>query len=101
MRLPAYGREIALLLRAGRRPIGGSIVVTTQWELCRDCARVVCPPDVPAENFDFSFLRGQEVMVVVPAAHEEFGHRLLIAVRRATPKLAILLVAHDAKREAA
>lgn len=99
-RLPAYAREIVMLLRAGRRPIDG-IVVTTSWDLGRAYARVVCPPDVPPECFDLSFLRGQRVMIVVPEAHEELGHRLHTAVRSAHPKLATLYVMRDGQRGAA
>ncbi len=98
MRLPAYGREIALLLRAGRRPIGGTIVVTTRWEYARAFARVVTPPEIPPEEFDLSFLRAQEIIVVVPEEHEELGHRLLASVLRAMPKRAVLLVKRDGQR---
>lgn len=100
MRAPAYGREIATLLRAGRRPLGGSIIVTTRWDFARAFARVVTPPEIPPEEFDLSFLRAQEVMVVVPQAHEELGYRLLTCVRRAGPRRAVLIVEHESSRAA-
>ena len=92
MRLPAFGREIATLLRAGRQPRSGRIIVTTLWSYATGTARVVCPPEIPPEHFDMRFLQRQEVVVVVPEEHEEIGHRLLAAVRRVSPKRAVLIV---------
>ena len=99
MRLPAFGREVAMLLRAGRRPVSGRIVVTTLWNYATKTAHVVCDPSIPPEHFDMRFLQRQEVVVVVPEEHEEIGHRLLAAVRRASPKRALLIVYHHDGRK--
>src|SRR5664279_3851899 len=76
-RLPAYGRRLRDALEAGYRPwkAGGGIIVTTDWNNARafDPARLVCPPDEPIAGYDFSFLRGLEVLVIVPEADELRG----------------------------
>jgi hypothetical protein len=95
LRLPAFGREVALLLRAGRRPIGNTIIVTTNWNFSTAFVRVVCPTDVPATAFDFSFLRGQQTIVLVPLRDLNAGRLLLACVRRAFPIRALLCVCCD------
>jgi hypothetical protein len=92
LRLPAYGREVATLLRSGRRPIGGTIIVTTRWDFSTAFVRVVCPPDQSAGSFDFSFLRDQEVIVLVSALEFEAGQSLLARIRQSRPRRALLCV---------
>src|SRR5579862_472376 len=95
-RLPAFGRRLKTALDAGMRPAkgGGSIIVTSDWDYARafDPGRVVCPPEDGADEYDFAFLNGCEVVVLVPERDEPHGRRLLARIRDAGAKLAVLSV---------
>jgi len=95
-RLPAYGRQLKAALDAGLRPVkgGGTIIVTTEWNYARafDPGRVVCPPDDSPSDYDFAFLNGCEVVVLVPELDEPRGRQLLDCIRDAGAKLAVLSV---------
>src|SRR5690348_3721852 len=92
-RLPAYGRQLEAALDYGMRPAlgGGSIIVTSDWNYARafDPGRVVCPPEDSPDDYDFAFLNGCEVVVLVPERDEPFGRRLLDRIRGAGAKLAV------------
>ena len=93
-RLPAYGRRLRDALRAGLRPCkgGGTIVVTTQWDYaCAfDPGRLVCPTDTPATSYDFAYLVGCPVVVVVPRHEQVFGESLAAVIRDAGASLVVL-----------
>lgn len=95
-KLPAYGRALKAALTAGLRPrkAGGGIVVTTDWNYARafDPGRIVCPPGEPVERYDFSFLAGCPVVVVVPARDERYGELLVAHLRDAGASLVVLAV---------
>lgn len=95
-RLPAFGRRLRAALEAGYRPWkgGGCVIVTSHWDFARgfDPGRVVCPPDEPVDNFDFAFLRGLEVLVLVPEADDIHGEALLAAIHSAGAALGHLTV---------
>jgi len=52
----------------------------------------VCPPEDGADEYDFAFLNGCEVVVLVPERDEPHGRRLLARIRDAGAKLAVLSV---------
>jgi hypothetical protein len=90
-RLPAYAGEVAQLLREGRRPRRGLIVVSTEWRFVSGpFVCVVCPRDTPPSTFDFAFLRGQDVLVLVPTADAPIGEQILEQIRAARPKHVML-----------
>ena len=95
-RLPAFGRRLRAALDAGYRPRkgGGSVMVTSHWDFARafDPARVVCPPGEPVDDYDFTFLRGLEILVLVPKADELHGKALCTAIRNAGATLVHLAV---------
>lgn len=95
-RLPAYGRRLKAALDRGMKPRRGSggIVVTTRWDYARafDPARVVCPPGDPLDGYDFRFLRGRDVVVLVPAADEICGEELRAVISDAGASLVVLVV---------
>mgnify|MGYP000950580429 CR=1 FL=1 len=95
-RLPAFGRALRDAFKAGLSPckLGGGVVVVSSWDDARGAApaRVVCPPDEPAESFDFSFLAGLDVLVLVPLADELHGEALAAAIRDAGAALVVLAV---------
>lgn len=95
-RLPAFGRQLRDALEAGYLPgkLGGGVLVTSSWNTSRGCdpARVVAPPTRPACSYDFRFLRGLEVVVLVPASDEAFGQELRSAVATGGASLAVLAV---------
>ncbi len=95
-RLPAFGRRLRDAVEAGYRPLnaGGGIVVTTSWRYARafDPGRIVCPPCEPAAEFDFGFLRGCEIIVLVPEVDEVHGEALVTAIRNAGALLVVLAV---------
>lgn len=95
-RLPAYGRRLRDALEAGYRPwkAGGSIIVTTAWNYARgfDPARLVCPSDERIAEYDFAFLRGLEVLVLVPESDELHGEALRTAIFNAGAALVVLAV---------
>ena len=95
-RLPAYGRELSAALLAGYRPVpgGGCVIVTTRWDYATAFSpgRLVCPPDVPARAYDFAFLRGVEVAVVVPPCHRTYGEAVRAEIEAAGAALVVLAV---------
>jgi len=95
-RLPAYGRRLRDVIDAGYRPRkgGGAVIVTTDWDYARsfDPGRVVCPPDVPAAEWNFRFLRGCDAVVLVPECDEILGEALVAAILDAGATLAVLAV---------
>ena len=98
-RLPAYGRSLKAHLTAGLRPIagGGAIVVTTEWSYATPFARLVCSPDFPPDRWDFSYLRGTEVIVLVPQRYRSIGKGLTERVRQAGAALVVLAVNAEAQ----
>ena len=94
-RLPAFGRALRDGINAGLRPhkLGGGVVVVSRWDDAQGAApaRVVCPPDEPAASFDFSFLAGLDVLVLVPLADELHGEALAAAIRDAGAALVVLV----------
>jgi len=93
-RLPAYGRQLKAALDAGLRPRtgGGTIIVTTEWDYARAFSpgRVVCPPSDPPEDFDFAFLNGCEVIVLVHERDQPHGEALLACVKESGARAASL-----------
>jgi hypothetical protein len=100
-RLPAYGRQLKAALDSGYRPRkgGGTIIVTNDWSYARyfDGGRVVCPPNDSPDEYDFSFLNGCEIVVLVHERHEPHGRALLARILEAGPKLAALSVNREIK----
>ena len=98
-RLPAYGRAAKARLVAGLRPVagGGAIVVTTDWDYATPFARLVCAPEEPMDRWDFSYLRGTEVIILVPERYRLIGQHLTEQVRLAGAALAVLVVNVDAQ----
>jgi hypothetical protein len=96
-RLPAYGRDIKVGLAAGLRPVfgGGGFIVTTHWDYAKPFARLICRPDVPVREWDFSFLRGCEVLVLVPEVHRVIGAELQARLKEAKASLVVLSVVQE------
>lgn len=98
-RLPAYGRRLRAALDAGYRPRfgGGAVIVTTEWDFARsfDPGRVVCPSNVLAAGWDFRFLIGCDVVVLVPECDEILGEALVASIRDAGARLVVLAVAPE------
>ena len=97
-RLPAYGRSVKSRLESGLRPIvgGGTIVVTTEWNYAAPFTRLVCSPEIRTDNWDFSYLRGVDVVVLVPHEHRLVGERLSECIRQAHANLVVLAVNPEA-----
>lgn len=95
-RLPAFGCALRDAINAGLRPhkLGGGVLVASGWDDAKAAApaRVVCPSPEPAESFDFSFLAGLEVLVLVPQSDELYGEALAAAIRDAGAALVVLAV---------
>jgi hypothetical protein len=74
-------------------------VVTSDWGYARGFApgRVVVPPDEPAGEFDFGFLRGCDVVVVVPEADQVHGEALRAAIQYAGARLVALAVNRESE----
>lgn len=95
-RLPAYARQLKAALDDGLRPLtgGGGIVVTSEWHYASafDPGRVVCPATDSPDDFDFSFLTGCDVVVLVPERDEAHGRALAARIREAGAALTYLAV---------
>ena len=100
-RLPAYGRRLKAALDAGYRPVKGrgTVIVTSEWNYATafNPGRVVCPPEDSPEDYDFTFLNGCEVVVLVPERDELHGRALLSRVQKDGAKLAVLSVNRTAE----
>jgi hypothetical protein len=95
-RLPAFGRMLRDAFNAGLRShkLGGAVVVVSSWDDAKAAApaRVVCPASEPPDSFDFAFLAGLDVLVLVPLADELHGEALAAAIRDAGAALVVLAV---------
>ena len=98
-RLPAFGRRLRAAFDAGYGPWkgGGSVIVTTRWDYARafDPGRVVCPSGEPVDGYDFAFLQGCDVIVLVPQADEIQGEALAASIRNAGASLVVPAVNRD------
>ena len=98
-RLPAYGRRLRDAIQAGYRPCkgGGGVIVTSDWTFARAFhpARVVCPPGEAPESFDFGFLRGIDVCVLVPEVDVLHGEALRTALLSAGAALVALAIVRE------
>jgi hypothetical protein len=100
-RLPAFGRRLRDAIEVGYMPWkgGGCIVVTTEWDYARgfDPGRVVCPSGEPVDAYDFTFLHGCDVIVLVPEADEIQGEALTAAIRSVGASLVVLSIDRGAQ----
>ena len=100
-RLPAFGRYLREALMGGYRPekAGGGIVVTSDWNYARAFhpGRLVCPPSDPVDDIDFGFLRGCDVLVIVPEADVLHGEALRAAIRDAGAAVVVLTVNRESE----
>ncbi|HEY3179634.1 MAG TPA: hypothetical protein VGL25_12220 [Casimicrobiaceae bacterium] len=83
-------------LDAGLRPStgGGSIIVSSEWGYATafNPGRVVCPPEDSPDDYDFAFLNGCEVIVLVHERDELHGRALLNHLEEAGAKLVVLSI---------
>lgn len=92
MKLPAWGKALLDLRKAGQRP-AFPVVVTDDWQIAYlvrdrlDWFALVCDP--PAQRRDLSMLLDLEVMVVHSGKPEEVG-AMVSAVRAARPRKVVL-----------
>jgi hypothetical protein len=97
--LPAFGRQLKAAIEAGLRPRtgGGGVIVTSEWNYALAFApgRVVCPPDCDAEAYDFEFLCGLDVLVLVRERDRHFGEALRDRIRASGARVAILLAVRE------
>lgn len=98
-RLPAYGRQIKAALDAGLRPRtgGGTIIVTSEWNYARASSpgRVVCPPSDHPEEYDFAFLNGCEVIVLVHERDQVHGEALFARIKDSGAKRTTLSIVRE------
>lgn len=99
IRLPAYGKQVRANIDSGRRPLagGGAVIVTTRWNYAKGFVRLVCEPYESATRWDLRFLRGCEVVVLVPECDRAVGEQLTQCVRGAGAKLVVLSVVEEAQ----
>jgi hypothetical protein len=79
-RLPANGRSIRAEILAGRRPRvgGGCITVKTDWKIHCPIASLVCPPyERSADGWEFSFLRGIEILLLYRDSQLDYVRSLI------------------------
>jgi hypothetical protein len=100
-RLPAYAKQLKAALDAGFRPCtgGGSIIVTSEWGYATafNPGRVVCPPEDSPDAYDFAFLNGCDVIVLVHERDEQHGRTLLACIEEAGAKLVVLSIARESE----
>lgn len=92
-RLPAYLRTSDFAKRLGTGPQLGGGVVAILTDAAIPCPMVylVCPPDVAAALWDFSFLRGARLVVFYRPEHKPYARQLageLVQAGCARPTLA-------------
>lgn len=88
-RLPAYGRDLIAMQRAGRNV--GWLVIALGWHLGRALPRVVVPDDTDIAELDLSIVAGLECTV----AHEGQTRRALDIAELAILNGATVCVVHD------
>jgi len=78
---------------------GGGIVVTSDWRYARAFApgRLVCPAGEPVDSFDFAYLAGTDVLILVPESDEQHGEALAAAIRDAGAALVVLAVNRESE----
>lgn len=87
--LPAYGRDLVALQRAGKNV--AILCISLDWRLGRALPRVVVPPDLSATDLDLSFVAG----VVCYVAHIGEQERALDVAEAALLAGASLCMVHD------
>lgn len=72
MRLPPYGRALADMVGAGRRPqiFGGAIVAALDWDVAKAWPRFVLPATDDPRSFRLDFCRGLDVLVFYRPEHD-------------------------------
>jgi hypothetical protein len=88
-RLPAYGRDLVAMQRAGHNV--GWLCIATEWHLGRALPRVVVTDDTDIANLDLSIVAGLECTV----AHEGQTGRALDIAELAIRNGATLCGVHD------
>lgn len=61
--LPAYGKQLTVMRRAGKVP-AKMIYVCLDWDLARACPRIVIADDAIPAELNFNYLAGLPVQVV-------------------------------------
>ena len=84
-KLPPYGKQLKNKLQSGYYPTNG-INIYTSWALCksyRDGGRdhiLVFPPDAFPDDFDWSFLIGQQISLINTEGYADYEKLKALAV---------------------
>lgn len=86
---PAYGRTIASHLMRGTRPMALAVLFSSRWDYFDHLPKVCLKPDDwKLGRFEFGFLRGLHVVVVVGDDVGDLGFaELLVELMRVGPRL--------------
>jgi len=94
MRLPPYSADIVKARRLGHVPVPGvfgHVVVLPTWKAETTGAFIVCPDDVHASVWDFFFLAGLDVSLLVRPIDEPRLVELVHALLAAEPRSLLVL----------
>ena len=83
-RLPAYGRQLMIMRRAGRMPIR-MVIVTFDWKLARVYPRIVIANEAIPAELDFSYLSGLPVQVIYRSNDAHKIHAVVEELLKVTP----------------
>ncbi len=83
-RLPAYGRQLMIMRRAGRMPIR-MVIVTFDWKLAQVYPRIVIANEAIPAELDFSYLSGLPVQVIYRSNDAHKIHAVVEELLKVTP----------------
>jgi len=79
-KLPPFGRQIKEKVQLGWQPPGG-INIYTSWKMSRPLPHAVTfPPDASPDDYDWSFLVGQEISLINTEAAADYETLKALAV---------------------
>ena len=62
-KLPPFGKRLKERLRSGYQPTNG-VNIYTSWKIKSVLHAVTFPPDAQPDDFDWTFLKGQEISLI-------------------------------------
>lgn len=88
-KLPPYGKQLKERMRSGYQPKNG-VNIYTSWDMGRVIPHgVTFPPDATPNDFDWSFLAGQDISLINTESYADY---------ETLKTLAVLLVKSGVKR---